>query len=124
MRRIFQRLPMPVWCILFLIPLVGFSMLAHRTLPMFDVAENWAGDWIANVAGEGRPQHPDIVIVSITEQTLARFPFRSPVERTFLAEVLRTLATRNVRAVGLDILFDQPTIAESDAAFRSTALEY
>ena len=56
-----------------------------------------------------------------SEDTLAQFPFRSPIDRGYLADVLDVLAARKVRAVGMDILFDQPTLAEADAKFLAAA---
>src|SRR5690348_1001903 len=35
------------------------------------------------------PQDPRVVIVAVTEDTLAQFPYRSPVDRAFLARLLR-----------------------------------
>ena len=66
------------------------------------------------------PQSQDIVVVGLTEQTLELFPYRSPVDRQFLADLLQTLAARHPRAIGLDVLFDQPTEPEKDAALKGT----
>ena len=38
------------------------------------------------------PQDPDIVIVAITEDTLAQFPYRAPIDRQFLTDLLKALA--------------------------------
>ena len=62
------------------------------------------------------PQDPDIVIVAVTEDTLAQYPYRAPVDRGFLAELLTALAAKNPRAIGVDFLFDQPTEPDKDAA--------
>src|SRR3954468_1372809 len=62
------------------------------------------------------PQDPDIVIVAVTEDTLAQFPYRAPVDRGFLADLLIRLAEKNPRAIGVDFLFDQPTEPDKDAA--------
>jgi adenylate cyclase len=71
------------------------------------------------------PQDPDIVIVAITEDTLAQFPYRAPVDREFLANLLADLAQKGPRAIGIDLLFDQPTEPAKDAALKRvlTALD-
>jgi adenylate cyclase len=62
------------------------------------------------------PQDPDVVIVSIDEDTLRQFTYREPVDRQFLSALLRKIAANDPRAVGLDFLFDQPTEPSKDAA--------
>src|SRR5689334_10002734 len=58
--------------------------------------------WFAPV----EPPHPRLVLIGITEETLAPFPYRSPVDRGFLAGLLDHLAAAGVAAIGLDILLD------------------
>lgn len=61
-----------------------------------------------------REQHPDIVIAAITEDTLAQFPYRSPIDRAFLATLLKTLEAKGARVIALDVLLDQPSESEKD----------
>ena len=61
-------------------------------------------------------QDKRISIITLTEETLIRFPYRSPVDRGFLAELLTVLSEVGVRGVVFDVLFDQPTEPEKDAA--------
>jgi adenylate cyclase len=61
---------------------------------------------------------PNVVIIGVTEETLAAFPYRSPIDRGFLAEVIGALARAGVRAVGLDVVLDRPSEPEKDAALR------
>jgi CHASE2 domain-containing sensor protein len=91
-------------------------LVAPRLLPFLEVIENWVGDLRVALLAPPAPRNPDIVILSITEETLAQLPYRSPVDRGFLAGVLDALAAKKVRAVGVDILFDQPTEPDKDAA--------
>jgi class 3 adenylate cyclase/CHASE2 domain-containing sensor protein len=60
------------------------------------------------------PQTHNIVLVLVTEDTLALFPYRSPVDRGLLADLVQTLYAAGARAIGLDILFDQPSEAGKD----------
>ena len=64
------------------------------------------------------PQSTDIAIVAITEDTLKQFPYRSPVNRQFLADLLHKLEKAKPKLVGLDVLCDQATEAVGDAAFK------
>jgi class 3 adenylate cyclase/CHASE2 domain-containing sensor protein len=64
------------------------------------------------------PADPNVVVVGITEETLAGLPYRSPIDRAFLAELVDTLARKGVAAIGLDILLDRPTEPAKDAALR------
>ena len=59
-----------------------------------------------------------MVLIGITEETLAAFPYRSPVDRGFLAGVIDALAAAGVGAIGLDLVLDRPTEPAKDAALR------
>jgi adenylate cyclase len=63
-----------------------------------------------------REQRSDVIVLTIGEETLAQYPFRSPINRRLIADLVATLAARNLRALGLDLIFDQPTTTEDDAA--------
>lgn len=91
-------------------------VLLVRGAPFLQGIENWVADYRVATMTPARPQQPDIVIVAINEDTLARFPYRSPVDRAFLAGLLRTLEAKGARAVLLDVLLDQPTEPEKDKA--------
>ncbi|WP_416899162.1 MAG: CHASE2 domain-containing protein [Minwuia sp.] len=54
-------------------------------------------------------QHPGVSVITINEATLAKLPYRSPIDRGFLADVLEAIREAGVKAVAFDILFDQPT---------------
>ncbi|MFO1425176.1 MAG: adenylate/guanylate cyclase domain-containing protein [Candidatus Competibacteraceae bacterium] len=63
-----------------------------------------------------QPPPDDLVLLTITEDTLSQFPYRSPINRTALAEWITTLNQKGVRTIGLDILFDRPTEPAADQA--------
>ncbi|MER9463774.1 adenylate/guanylate cyclase domain-containing protein [Mesorhizobium sp. M0387] len=65
---------------------------------------------------------PNIVVVSITEQTLANLPYRSPLDRGFLADMVARIESARPLAIGIDLLFDQATEPEKDARLE-TAIE-
>src|SRR5690242_17105819 len=65
-----------------------------------------------------RPPSDRIAIIGITEETLLRLPYRSPIDHGFLARLIDDLAAAEPAAIGLDILIDRPTEAEKDDALR------
>ncbi len=71
-----------------------------------------------------REQRSDIVVLTIDEETLAQFPFRSPINRGLIANLVQTLSKRNVRALGIDLIFDQPTNADDDRALLTALDEF
>jgi len=89
---------------------VNFVQQADQFIRDFEVA------WLAS----HEPQSTDITIVTISEQTLKLFPYREPVDRKFLADLLTKLAEWKPRAIALDVLFDQPTDPVKDDELRST----
>ena len=111
---------------LFLIALVCWILAAVLTLsfPPARLAEDWLADLRLKVMSAPEPVHERIVLVTIEEETLRRFPYRSPLDRGFLASVLEALAAADVAAVGVDILFDQATEAEKDERLRDVLRTY
>src|SRR5690242_9909410 len=59
--------------------------------------------------GPRQPTDSRVAIAAITEGTLAGLPYRSPIDRQFLASLINQLADDGVAAIGLDVLLDRPT---------------
>jgi len=101
--------------------------LAMAMLAMFLVgsvsfltgADRFVKDWEVAFRSPLEDQDPNILILSVNEQTMQNFPYRSPLDRKFLADLLTTLDSKHPRAIVLDYLFDQPTEPAKDAALRS-----
>ena len=91
--------------------LVPFSFLVY--------AEQYVEDVRLALLLPSEPQHPDIVIVTLNEDLLTRFPYREPVDRGFLAGLVQTLQARSPRLIAIDVLFDQPTEPAKDDAMRN-----
>ena len=102
-----------------LVVAIGLSLALVR-LPFLGLADQWLADFRVAALSAPEPQNEDIVIVTVTEETLVQFPYRSPLDRGFIRDILLTLEERGVRAIGMDILFDQPTEAVKDAALKAT----
>ena len=98
---------------------VAFATLPARYISIISIAENWASDMRFSIFNTPSQTDNQIVIVRITEETLAKLPYRSPVDRGFLADKIQYLQGLGIRAIGLDILFDQPTEAEKDARLQT-----
>lgn len=78
------------------------------------------GDWLLTSWGGPTVAQTDIVVVSIDEQSLATLPYRSPIDRKFLAELIGHIGKGNPRAIGIDILFDQPSEKAKDLELLKT----
>jgi adenylate cyclase len=78
------------------------------SLPVTDQAENRLFDFRSYSLAERAPQDDRIALVVYTDQTLIASRKRSPLDRGLLADVLRNLDGMGAKAIGIDILFDQP----------------
>ncbi|MEL6297023.1 MAG: CHASE2 domain-containing protein [Pseudomonadota bacterium] len=83
--------------------------------------EHWTGDIRTAMFADRRDsQHPGVVVVSVTDETLTAFPYRTPVDRAFLAKLIKTLDSMQPRAIGLDMLMIHPTEPDKDADLVAT----
>ncbi|HUN52511.1 MAG TPA: CHASE2 domain-containing protein, partial [Candidatus Sulfotelmatobacter sp.] len=80
--------------------------------------DNFIQDWEFAFAAHEQPSDERVRIVAIDEATLSHLPYRSPIDRGMLAELLTRLDAAHPKAIGLDILFDQPTEPAKDAALE------
>ena len=83
----------------------------HRTLPLLPSAERSMYDIRATFAALQNhkvPQDPRILLVSFTSETQVKTMKRSPLDRTTLAKALKALDAMGPKAIGIDILIDQP----------------
>ena len=103
---------------LLLIVSIGVALLITRPPSPLAAAERLVAAVAFRFLGPTRPAVPDVVVVGITEDTLAAFPYRSPIDRGFLADLIDTLADDGVTAIGLDVVLDRPTEPAKDSALR------
>ncbi len=82
-------------------------------------ADRFVQDWQIAFQSPPEPQDPNILILAVDEGVMQHFPYRSPMNRGFLAELLTALDARHPRAIVLDYLFDQPTETDKDDALRA-----
>ena len=98
--------------------------LLPRGLVTLQAGENWLRDYRFATLSTPEPQNANVVVVAITEDTLAALPYRSPVDRGFLAGLLGVLEKAKPRAIGIDILFDQPSEPAKDDTLRQKLLNF
>ena len=104
--------------LLILMVSVGVALLLTRPPSPLASAEHLLEAVAFRVLAPRRPPISDVVVVGITEETLEQFPYRSPVDRGFLAGVIDALAAKGVAAIGLDIVLDRPTEPAKDDMLR------
>jgi adenylate cyclase len=97
----------------------GISIILTHEVAFLTQAERFVGDLRIATLLPPEPQDPNIVIAAVNEDTLKLFPYRSPVDRQFLANLLKSLDQKEPRAIAMDILLDQATEPEKDAALKA-----
>ncbi len=59
-------------------------------------------------------QHDDIVVILVNEDSLYKYPSRSPVDRVLLAKLVKVVDDAGASVIGLDFIFDRPTYSDKD----------
>ncbi|MEP3300576.1 MAG: adenylate/guanylate cyclase domain-containing protein, partial [Roseibium sp.] len=99
----------------YLVALAVGALAAALTLPLSSRLGPTLGDLLAiSVLGDCNDCENDIVLVTITEETLAQFPYRSPIDRGFLAQLIETIDAASPKKIGLDVLLDGPSEPAKD----------
>jgi len=83
-------------------------------LPLLRSLSLTLDDLLLTLLAPAEPQHPGVALVTIDEDSLEGAVCRSPIDRHLLAQLIEQLDTMGVRAIGLDLLLDQPTFAAAD----------
>jgi len=107
-------------CVIVSVVVALVTALSVHFITTLRVGAEWLSDVQIAMSPPPSEQHPDIVVLAVTEDTLATLPFRAPISRRLIADVLVTLEQKGARAVGVDILFDQPSNPAEDAALKHT----
>jgi adenylate cyclase len=98
------------------IAIFGYSLIQ---LTSVKVIENSYEDFLITKASSNLEISDSIVVIEVREGTLSNFPYRSPLDRGFLAKLLGKLVDADAKAIGLDIIFDQPSEVDKDNALKS-----
>lgn len=96
------------------------ASLGTRYITFLAGLENAAADIRIASLQPPQAQSSDIIIVGITEETVTKFLYRSPVDREFLAKLLLNLEKKGARLIGIDVLFDQATEPIKDDFLKRT----
>ncbi|NBU84378.1 MAG: CHASE2 domain-containing protein, partial [Sphingomonadaceae bacterium] len=94
------------------------AVCAVRYLAPLTNLENKVADIRVAAMQRPMPASEDVVVVAVNEETLSAFPYRSPVDRGFLADLITQLSGKGAKVIGVDIIVDQPTEAEKDARLK------
>jgi len=101
---------------------VVFALVMARPPSPGAAAEHLAEAVAFRFLGPLQTSDPDVVVIAITDDTLALLPYRSPIDRAFLADVINAVASHGAAAIGLDVVLDQPTEPAKDAELRRALL--
>ncbi len=94
---------------------LGVCFAFLRFVSPVQKAATWLDDFRLAYLTPLIEQNTEIAVLSIDEETVSEMAYRSPIDRQFIAGLIEELNTKhNVRAIGIDLTFDQPTIAEQD----------
>jgi adenylate cyclase len=88
----------------------GWGFSPDSELPVVSPAERAMYDFRTYVVADRHDvdQDPRVVMVVYNDKTLALLRKRSPLDRGLLARALQRMDTMGAKAIGIDILFDQP----------------
>ena len=77
--------------------------------------DNFIQDYEFPYAAHEQPSDDRVRIAAIDENTMSQLHYRSPIDRSLLADLLTRLDASHARAIGVDVLFDQATEPAKDA---------
>jgi adenylate cyclase len=99
---------------------VAFTYIFLNFFGPVQKAATWLDDFRLAYLTPLIAQNTDIAVLEIDEETLSTMPYRSPIDRQFIADLIEQLGEHySVRAIGLDIIFDQATIEEHDLRLQA-----
>lgn len=93
-----------IWSVI--VAAVLMTLSAQSLLPEAPdkITYNWR---TAILSDRAKEQRSDIAVVLINEDSLAKYWYRSPVDRALLAELVRAVDAAKPKAIGLDFIFDR-----------------
>ncbi len=106
------------WAALILCVSTVFALAVTRPPSPLAAADRLLEAVAFRLLGPRQPIDPRVVVIGISEATLAAFPYRSPIDRAFLAKLIDVLVADGVAAIGLDVVLDRPTEPAKDAALK------
>ena len=115
-RRLLRQLRDNLWLSGTAIALLStvFTLIVVGNFSLARLAENHLADVQVAMLSLPRPQSEKIAIVLIDDNTLAQYPYRSPLDRSLISDLLVALQQKSVAAIGVNVLFDRPTETHKD----------
>lgn len=107
-----------VWCVIIPILSAAFAFASTRPPSPLAAADRLLEAVAFRLSAPLSPPISDVVVVAITDETLSAFPYRSPIDRGFLAKLIDDLIHAGVREVGLDVVLDRASEPAKDAELR------
>ncbi len=99
---------------------IAISVLLLSEISYVERAEHWTADWRTALFSKRNPsQHDAVALVLISEETLEDYPVRIPIDRSMIAQVIRSVASAQPAAIGIDFVFARPTTPSADAELLS-----
>lgn len=98
----------------------GIALFAFQFVALMRIAENGVRDLVYMFAYPRAALSEDVVILAVTEDTLATLSYRSPIDRGFLAKLIETIEAHGPASIGVDILLDSATERPKDEYLRRT----
>lgn len=93
-----------MWAMVLALALVGFS----RAGMLPEGPDEWSYDWRTLLfSPTAKAPSREIAVLLIDEDTLADYDYVSPIDRGFMATLLRAIDASNPKAVGLDFIYDR-----------------
>jgi adenylate cyclase len=93
-----------------LVLIIGVAIARYSwKAPLISDAERALYDIRLMLTTERTEQDPRVLLVTYTDDTLINTQVRSPLDRRILADALRNLDRLGPKAIGIDIVIDQPT---------------
>ena len=105
-----------------LVTAIGIAL--PRGIPLLGFYDKVLRDGRVSLLGPTAEPRSDIAVLAIGETTFELLPYRSPIDRGFLAQVLDYLRAAKVRGVIIDILFDKATEPAKDEALQQAMLQF
>ena len=83
--------------------------------------EHWSSDLLtAHFSKTAKSQDQDIILVYISETTLADQPYLSPIDREVVAKLVHAIDQAGAKVIGLDLILDRKSETAKDEQLINT----
>ena len=109
----------------FILGIYIFSNVLGAFTPI-QIMEYNARDFMFELRGDRDVSHSDIVIIEMSQDADFEIPYKYPWPTYIYAKLIENLNKAGVKAIGMDVVFDQPDIFDqkNDTLFANTLEKY